>query len=124
MIRLRAVFASAFAFAVLFASCRQHEAVPKHASIPPPAPKPAITLIETPPEAEPSVDVPTLVEAGTTNLDARTRTLASELSKMWTRNPEELVTVIDHASRRATLSPSVTLLLAIAHAETNGKILD
>jgi len=32
--------------------------------------------------------------------------------------------VIDNASRRATLSPSVTLLLAIAHAETNGKILD
>jgi len=43
---------------------------------------------------------------------------------MWTRNPEELVTVIDEASRGASASPSVTLLLAIAHAETNGKILD
>ncbi|MCU1349097.1 MAG: hypothetical protein JWO56_2127, partial [Acidobacteria bacterium] len=36
----------------------------------------------------------------------------------------ELVTVIDEASRGASASPSVTLLLAIAHAETNGKILD
>ncbi|HVF17005.1 MAG TPA: hypothetical protein VNA21_08840 [Steroidobacteraceae bacterium] len=43
---------------------------------------------------------------------------------MWTRNPEELVAVIDEASRQASTSPSVTLLLAIAHAETNGKILD
>jgi hypothetical protein len=43
---------------------------------------------------------------------------------MWTRNPDELVRVIDDASRAAPVSPSVTLLLAIAHAETNGKILD
>ena len=32
--------------------------------------------------------------------------------------------VIDDASRAAPVTPSVTLLLAIAHAETNGKILD
>src|SRR4051812_7143141 len=115
MIRVRAISVSAFAFAVFFAGCKQQQAAPKHAAAPPPPPKPAIAIVETPPAAEPSVDVPTLVEAGTTNLDARTQTLASELSKMWTRNPEELVTVIDHASRRATLSPSVTLLLAIAH---------
>jgi hypothetical protein len=43
---------------------------------------------------------------------------------MWTTDPEALVRVIDDASRRASASPSVTLLLAIAHAETNGKILD
>jgi hypothetical protein len=54
----------------------------------------------------------------------RATALAAELSKMWTRNPEQLVSVIANASRRATLSPSVTLLLAIAYAETNGKILD
>src|SRR5205085_3778682 len=36
----------------------------------------------------------------------------------------ELVRVIDDASRAAPVTPSVTLLLAIAHAETNGKILD
>ena len=68
--------------------------------------------------------MPTLVEAGTDSINRRVKTLAGELSKMWTRNPEELVTVIDEASRGASASPSVTLLLAIAHAETNGKILD
>jgi hypothetical protein len=79
--------------------------------------------VELPP-AEPSKDVPTLVEAGEVRVNRRVKLLAAELSKMWTRNPEELVTVIDEASRQATESPSVTLLLAIAHAETNGKILD
>jgi hypothetical protein len=43
---------------------------------------------------------------------------------MWTRNPDQLVRVIQTASRQASGSPSITLLLAIAHAETNGKILD
>ncbi|HEX9983340.1 MAG TPA: hypothetical protein VGF69_08750 [Thermoanaerobaculia bacterium] len=43
---------------------------------------------------------------------------------MWTRNPDELVVVIDDAARSTPSSPSVTMLLAIAHAETNGKILD
>jgi len=121
MIRYRGFALSALA---ILLSCRQQPSPPKHAAAPPPPPKPAITLIEEAPAAEPSVDVPTLVEASATTMDGRTRALASELSKMWTRNPEELVTVIDNASRRATLSPSVTLLLAIAHAETNGKILD
>ncbi|HKO58720.1 MAG TPA: hypothetical protein VJ276_22835, partial [Thermoanaerobaculia bacterium] len=57
-------------------------------------------------------------------INRRIDALARELSTMWTRNPEELVTVIDDASRNDPASPSVTLLLAIAHAETNGKILD
>src|SRR5437763_14869304 len=43
---------------------------------------------------------------------------------MRTKMPYQLVNVIDDASRNAPVSPSVTLLLAIAHAETNGKILD
>lgn len=108
----------------LIASCQEKVAVSKQPPPPIPPPKPSIVLVEDAPASEPSVEVPTLVETGATKLDARTRTLASELSKMWTRDPEELVTVIDNASRHATLSPSVTLLLAIAHAETNGKILD
>ncbi|MBK5260461.1 MAG: hypothetical protein JJE51_12790 [Thermoanaerobaculia bacterium] len=74
--------------------------------------------------AEPSAAVPTLVEASDNHIDRRLKVLAGELATMWTRNPEELVAVIDEASRNATTSPSVTLLLAIAHAETNGKILD
>src|SRR5687768_18580901 len=46
------------------------------------------------------------------------------MADMWTRNPEELVVVIDDAARSMPSAPSVTLLLAIAHAETNGMILD
>ena len=76
------------------------------------------------PQLEPAEPVPSLVEEATTKIDLRIKALASELATMWTRNPEELVMVIDEASRQATTSPSVTLLLAIAHAETNGKILD
>lgn len=79
--------------------------------------------IELPP-SEPSSAVPTLTEAATAKIDKRVKALAAEMGKMWTSNPAELVDVIDEASRRATASPSVTLLLAIAHAETSGKILD
>ena len=77
-----------------------------------------------PPPAEPSQNTPTLVAAANAAIDLRTHALAGELSTMWTRNPDELVRVIDDASRAAPVTPSVTLLLAIAHAETNGKILD
>jgi len=79
--------------------------------------------IELPP-SEPSSAVPTLTKAATAKIDKRVKALAAELRKMWTSDPEELVDVIDQASRRATVSPSVTLLLAIAHAETSGEILD
>ena len=79
---------------------------------------------DVPPQLEPAEPVPSLVEEATSKIDLRIKALASELATMWTRNPEELVMVIDEASRQATTSPSVTLLLAIAHAETNGKILD
>ncbi len=68
--------------------------------------------------------MPTLVEAAADRIDMRERALAMELGRMWTTKPDELVSVIDEASQKATVSPSVTLLLAIAHAETNGKILD
>jgi len=77
-----------------------------------------------PPPAEPSQSTPTLVAAANAAIDLRAHALAGELSTMWTRNPDELVRVIDDASRAAPVTPSVTLLLAIAHAETNGKILD
>jgi len=86
-------------------------------------PKKATIRIELPP-SEPSSAVPTLTEAATANIDNRVKALAAELATMWTSNAEELVDVIDDASRRATVSPSVTLLLAIAHAETSGDILD
>lgn len=60
----------------------------------------------------------------TAKIDRRAKALARELARMWTTNPEQLVSVIDQASRRARASPSVTLLLAIAEAETSGEILD
>lgn len=86
--------------------------------------EPVVAPVEVAPPSEPSHAVPTLGEAATIDIDKRATVLASELSTMWTRNPEQLVHVIDTASRQASGSPSITLLLAIAHAETNGKILD
>ncbi|HWW60842.1 MAG TPA: hypothetical protein VN181_05680 [Thermoanaerobaculia bacterium] len=87
------------------------------------APPPPVAIPEPPP-APPSSETPTLVEASEQKIDRRVNALARELGKMWTRNPDELVVVIDDAARSTPSSPSVTLLLAIAHAETNGKILD
>ena len=87
-----------------------------------PAPKPV--FVPEPPPAEPSRDVPTLVEVSQEKIDVRIKALAREMAEMWTRNPEELVVVIDDAARSMPSAPSVTMLLAIAHAETNGMILD
>jgi hypothetical protein len=87
-----------------------------------PAPKPV--FVPEPPPAEPSRDVPTLVQVSQKNIDTRITALARAMGEMWTRNPEELVVVIDDAARSMPTAPSVTLLLAIAHAETNGMILD
>lgn len=91
---------------------------------PPRRPVPIQAYVPEPPPAEPSDATPTLVEVSRANTDERVKALAREMAKMWTRNPEELVVVIDDATRSMPSSPSVTLLLAIAHAETNGKILD
>jgi hypothetical protein len=88
-----------------------------------PAPPPVYVPPEPPP-AQPSREVPTLVQVSQKNIDRRVEALAREMADMWTRNPEELVVVIDDAARSMPSAPSVTLLLAIAHAETNGKILD
>ncbi|HEX7149867.1 MAG TPA: hypothetical protein VF618_00145 [Thermoanaerobaculia bacterium] len=88
-----------------------------------PAPPPPAPVVEPPP-AKPSAETPTLVEVAEANTDRRVRALAREMASMWTRNPDELVLVIDDAARSTPSSPSVTMLLAIAHAETNGKILD
>ena len=52
------------------------------------------------------------------------RILADELGRMWTLRSDELVNVIATASRNEPASPSLSLLLAIAHAETNGDVLD
>lgn len=95
----------------------------------PPATRQAPRFAELPPLPDPeasesSSEIPTLGEASRAEIEKREKALASELSKMWTRDPDKLVSVIDDAARNAPSAPSVTLLLAIAHAETNGKILD
>lgn len=89
------------------------------------APKP-VFVPELPPldEPQPSSEIPTLVEASNEQTELRVKALAAEMAEMWTRNPEELVVSIDDAARSMPSAPSVTLLLAIAHAETNGMILD
>lgn len=91
---------------------------------PPYRPAPPPVYVPEPPPAEPSSEVPTLVEASREQTEVRVKALAREMADMWTRNPEELVVVIDDAARSVPSAPSVTMLLAIAHAETNGKILD
>jgi hypothetical protein len=87
-----------------------------------PVPRPVFT--PEPPPAEPSREVPTLIAASNEQTDLRVQALAREMADMWTRDPEELVVAIDDAARSTRSAPSVTLLLAIAHAETNGMILD
>lgn len=91
---------------------------------PPLRPSPQPAFPPEPPPAEPSREVPTLVAASNEQTDLRVQALAREMAEMWTRDPEELVVAIDDAARSTPSAPSVTLLLAIAHAETNGMILD
>jgi hypothetical protein len=127
MRRAQVVTAVAVVVGVVFlgSHCIQprHETVVQQ-SLATPQPAPAPAPVPEPPPSPPSSAVPTLGEAGQEKIERRVKTLAAELGKMWTRHPEELVSVIDDASRSDPKSPSVTLLLAIAHAETNGKILD
>jgi len=101
--------------------------------VPMPPRTPAIrqVSIEAPPPAapelppsEPSAAVPTLSQSAKHEIEQREHALATELRKMWTTDPEQLVNVVDNASINAPDSPSVSMLLAIAHAETNGHILD
>ena len=87
--------------------------------------KQPVFIPEIPPiDVEPSSETPTLVQVSDEKIAVRVKALAREMADMWTRNPEELVVVIDDAARSMPSAPSVTMLLAIAHAETNGMILD
>ena len=83
-----------------------------------------VALLEELPMAPPSATTPTLVESGNEAIEARIKALAGELGRMWTRDSEQLVRVIEEAVGSSESSLPDTLLLAIAHAETNGHILD
>src|SRR5512134_38725 len=78
-----------------FTAAHRPEPVERVASapplLPPPPPQPEL------PPSEPSREVPTLVEAATDDIDRRASVLAGELATMWTRNPDQLVRVIDNA---------------------------
>ena len=50
-------------------------------------------------------------------------TLSRELAKLWTRDPEKLVSTIGDANESSGGAVPLSFLLAIAHAETNGKVL-
>ncbi|HUP46033.1 MAG TPA: hypothetical protein VM779_11035 [Thermoanaerobaculia bacterium] len=120
------IAAGVIAAVPVFLMARQEPAPPP---LHPPVQRAAV--IEWQPElpdltAEPaeSSAEPSLTGKGEEQIQRRIDALAAELSRMWTRSPERLVRVIDRASRAVDQSPPVTLLLAIAHAETNGKILD
>jgi hypothetical protein len=56
-------------------------------------------------------------------LSTRGVILADELSRQWTRDARQLVAVLEQAVDEDPHSPPLTFLLAVAHAETNGKIL-
>ncbi len=56
--------------------------------------------------------------------DFRAQALAHELQRMYTIHPEELVSALANAAQGNAMSPSLSLLLAIAHAETSGDVLD
>ncbi|MFN2238872.1 MAG: hypothetical protein ABR524_05740 [Thermoanaerobaculia bacterium] len=71
----------------------------------------------------PAEQTPSLVDAADAAIEQQVLRLSDELGRMWTQEPESLVRVIEKASRSSSTSPPVTLLLAIAHAETHGKIL-
>ena len=72
---------------------------------PPRRPAPPPVLIPEPPPAEPSSEVPTLVQVSQKNIDLRINALAHAMGEMWTRNPEELVVVIDDAARSMPSAP-------------------
>ena len=79
---------------------------------PPKRPAPTPVFVPDPPPAEPSREVPTLVQVSNEQTELRIKALAREMADMWTRDPEELVVAIDDAARSTPSSPSVTLLLA------------
>ncbi|HVT43270.1 MAG TPA: hypothetical protein VMT00_02665 [Thermoanaerobaculia bacterium] len=56
-------------------------------------------------------------------LDLEGVLLASRLTRLWTRDSDRLVSVIRQAWKETPSTFPVTFLLAIAHAETNGKVL-
>src|ERR1700682_783475 len=66
---------------------------------------------------------PQLTPAVTHSPDGR-MALAGELRRSYTRYPSELVNLMEATAGAIPGSPSITLLLSIAYAETTGDVLD
>jgi hypothetical protein len=83
---------------------------------------PSVTPPVVQPEPEPTVTV--VPRKQRPNRDREKTILAAELQRLWTRDASMLVDVVDNAFESSGDVPPLTLLLAIAHAETNGLVLD
>src|SRR5436190_20885215 len=59
-----------------------------------------------------------------THAAAERAALAGALARLYTHHPAQLVDVIENAAGTTPGSPSVTLLLSIAYAETSGDVPD
>lgn len=77
------------------------------------------------PAARPSAPrpVPVVLDDPDYPLDPQGKLLAIELGGLWTRDPGRLVSVLQSAVKERSPETPLTLLLAIAHAETNGRVL-
>src|SRR5258708_27345848 len=65
-----------------------------------------------------------LAPAAVTHSKAGRIALADELARFYTRYPSQLVNLMEATAGAIPGSPSVTLLLSIAYAETTGDVLD
>ena len=98
------------ATAVVASSC----ATQKQVAVAPPAP--VVEIAPPQPIGPPAPDPKVLAK--------KRAILSAVLSDMWTRDADQLVGVLQKAQSETPDAPSLTFLLAIAHAETNGLILD
>lgn len=78
----------------------------------------------TPPPAPAPEPPPSIVRKPRPHREKEKTVLAAELQRLWTRDADRLVDVLDNAFESSDDVPPLTLLLAIAHAETNGMVLD
>jgi hypothetical protein len=111
------------AFAIAKARSRSNHAPPRPV-IAPPTTTEVQDVVADDAAVAPQPVVPELPEAlPQPLLDDESRVLAAELSRMHTRDAEKLVDVVGSAARETATEIPITLMLAIAHAETNGRVL-
>ena len=108
----RRLYVSSLLVLSFFSAACQTATPVAEAPIVAPLPPPAPIVIAPPPPPDPHV------------VARRHAALSNELERLWTRDAAPLVDVCANAAATTNDSPPLTFLLAIAHAETNGRILD